>query len=226
MPTLYDGQFGVENGLPERQGFLPYLQTMKFKSLNRIIRGWGNYYRHVSFSHDARKLDYWINKRVLIWLKDKHQGKGVKWILRHYKVREITSKYNRWNFGVQDSQNGRMVYIAKLSDIPLTRYRRTKSPNPYLTAVDIPNIIKTETPLLDERVLNITPEGVAWREIHKRVLQRDEYRCAECGKNNLPLNTHHMVARRDGGTDEMSNLITLCVNCHIDTPSYGRPQTG
>ena len=199
---------------------------MKFKSLNRIIRGWGNYYRHVSFKQEARKLDYWINERVLIWLKSKHQGKGVRWILRCYKVREITSKYNRWNLGVQDSQDGQMVHIARLSDISLTRYRRTKSPNPYLTTVEVPNIMETETPLLDERVLNVTPEEVAWREIRKRVLQRDEYRCAECGQKNLPLNAHHIVARRDGGTDKMSNLITLCANCHIDTPSYGRPQTG
>jgi RNA-directed DNA polymerase len=199
---------------------------MRFKSLNRLIRGWGNYYRHVSFKHDARELDFWINKRVLIWLKNKHQGKGVRWILRRYKTREVTGKRNRWNFGVQDSQNGQMVYIAKLSDIPLKKYRRTKPANPYLTSVAIPDIVETETPLPTERVLNITPEGVAWREIRKRVLQRDEYRCKECGRNNLPLNAHHIVARREGGTDEMSNLITLCEDCHYQTSSYGRPPNG
>jgi RNA-directed DNA polymerase len=199
---------------------------MKFKSLNRIIRGWGNYYRHVSFKHDARELDFWINQRVLIWLKNRHQGKGVRRILRQYKRREVTGRYNRWNFGAEDSQSNQTVYIAKLADIPLTRYLRKKPSNPYLTVEEVPNIVETETALLDERVLNVTPEEVKWQEIRRRVLQRDEYRCSMCGKTNVPLNAHHEVARQNGGTDEMDNLITLCQTCHAKTPTYGRPPKG
>jgi RNA-directed DNA polymerase len=199
---------------------------MRFKSLNRLIRGWGNYYRHVSFKADARELDFWVNQRVLIWLKNKYQSKGVRWILRRYKVREVTGRYNRWNFGVQDSQSGNMVHIAKLSDTPLTRYIRRKPANPYLVAEVVPDIIETETPLLEERIVNVTPEEVAWREIRRSVLQRDDYRCTECGRGNLPLNAHHKVAKKDGGTDEMDNLITLCEECHYQTPSYGRPPDG
>jgi group II intron reverse transcriptase/maturase len=57
----------------------------RIKGLNRIIRGWGNYYRHISFTEDAKKLDFWINERVLIWLKNKHNGIGVRRILNQYK---------------------------------------------------------------------------------------------------------------------------------------------
>jgi RNA-directed DNA polymerase len=199
---------------------------MRFKSLNRIIRGWGNYYRHVSFSHDAREIDFWINDRVLIWLKNKYQTRGVRWLLNRYKRREITSKHNRWNFGTENSQDGQMVYIAKLSDIPLKSYLRRKPLNPYLTAEEIPDIAETETPLLEERVLNVTPEEVEWRETRHETLQRDEYRCTECGRPLLPLHAHHVEARREGGTHEMNNLLTLCEDCHYKTPTYGRPSTG
>ena len=47
---------------------------MRFKTLNRVIRGWGNYYQHVSFSHDARELDWWINERALISAEEQTSG--------------------------------------------------------------------------------------------------------------------------------------------------------
>lgn len=30
------------------------------------------------------------------------------------------------------------------------------------------------------------------------------------------LNVHHIVERKDGGTNEESNLIVLCPNCHAE----------
>src|SRR5690606_14562366 len=41
---------------------------VKFRQLNRVIRGWGNYYRHINFTTTAKKLDWWLNERALIWL--------------------------------------------------------------------------------------------------------------------------------------------------------------
>jgi 5-methylcytosine-specific restriction endonuclease McrA len=45
------------------------------------------------------------------------------------------------------------------------------------------------------------------------VLQRDGYQCVECGSDEL-LEVHHKVKRSKGGSDEMNNLITLCLSCH------------
>lgn len=42
---------------------------------------------------------------------------------------------------------------------------------------------------------------------------RDEYRCRFCDFN-LTVDVHHIVPRSEGGTDEPSNLITLCPNHH------------
>ena len=49
--------------------------------------------------------------------------------------------------------------------------------------------------------------------IRKRVLERDGWRCQECGlmKN---LHIHHMRRRSQLGDDTMDNLITLCAACH------------
>ena len=48
------------------------------------------------------------------------------------------------------------------------------------------------------------------------VLNRDNYTCQCCkGKRKDPkLEIHHVVFRRDGGSDNAENLVTLCHTCH------------
>lgn len=50
------------------------------------------------------------------------------------------------------------------------------------------------------------------------VLDRDNYRCQnkKCNSKCKKLEVHHIVFRRNKGSDEASNLITLCKNCHDD----------
>ena len=53
------------------------------------------------------------------------------------------------------------------------------------------------------------------------VLNRDNYTCQYCkGKHkDSKLEVHHIVFRSQGGSDEESNLITLCRTCHKDLHS-------
>lgn len=55
------------------------------------------------------------------------------------------------------------------------------------------------------------------------VLSRDNYKCQYCkGKyKNSKLEVHHIIFRRNGGSDEQDNLITLCKICH-DTLHEGK----
>ncbi len=48
------------------------------------------------------------------------------------------------------------------------------------------------------------------------VLDRDNYTCQHCkGKSkDKRLHVHHIIFRRNGGSDEPENLITLCETCH------------
>ena len=49
-----------------------------------------------------------------------------------------------------------------------------------------------------------------------KVLNRDNYECQIChGKHkDSKLEVHHIVFRSQNGTDDESNLITLCKTCH------------
>lgn len=53
------------------------------------------------------------------------------------------------------------------------------------------------------------------------VLNRDNYTCQYCkGKHkDSKLEVHHIVFHSQGGSDEASNLITLCHTCHKDLHS-------
>ncbi len=197
-------------------------EDLRFKQLNWLIRGWGNYYRHVNFKVDAGNLDWWINRRVLIWLRHKHPKRGTRWMLARYKVREERKQYNRWNFGVATDRGGTLC-VAKLADIPIQPYRVRRIPHPYLGEQ------RNGTPDPDDPFPNppsppnIDLEQTAWREKRREVLKRDGYQCTRCGKRDVSLDAHHQIARRDGGTDELDNLTTLCRTCHQETPSYGKP---
>jgi 5-methylcytosine-specific restriction endonuclease McrA len=52
-----------------------------------------------------------------------------------------------------------------------------------------------------------------WKKKAAWVKQRDGRRCTECGETE-GLVCHHIVRPQDGGTDESSNLTTLCRRCH------------
>lgn len=58
-----------------------------------------------------------------------------------------------------------------------------------------------------------------WKEVRRRVLERDGSHCQECNKPLADVPTwftevHHILPRERGGGDHPSNLKTLCVVCH------------
>ena len=52
-----------------------------------------------------------------------------------------------------------------------------------------------------------------WEEISRQVRDRDGYRCGNCG-SKTNLHVHHIVPLARGGTNQLSNLRTLCEDCH------------
>lgn len=55
-----------------------------------------------------------------------------------------------------------------------------------------------------------------WDETRRSVLERDGYRCVSCSMSlrSHDADVHHLLPRSMGGSDELSNLVTLCDGCH------------
>ena len=62
--------------------------------------------------------------------------------------------------------------------------------------------------------------GQDWREIAKRIRDRDNNRCRICG-NKEHLHVHHIKPLSKGGSNRSLNLMTLCRVCHSKQPGKG-----
>lgn len=67
--------------------------------------------------------------------------------------------------------------------------------------------------------------GRAWAKRALDCYERDNWKCQDCGTTCLArensavderrrVQAHHIVSRRNGGTDLLENLVTLCLSCH------------
>lgn len=58
-----------------------------------------------------------------------------------------------------------------------------------------------------------------WQDRRRIVLNRDDHRCAGCGRKSIPsnelkLDIHHVTPKSEGGSHALDNLEPLCPNCH------------
>lgn len=53
-----------------------------------------------------------------------------------------------------------------------------------------------------------------WRSLRRSILERDGYRCRNCGRRRGELHVHHVVPLSNGGANVPGNLIVLCRGCH------------
>lgn len=64
--------------------------------------------------------------------------------------------------------------------------------------------------------------GYAWQKLRKRILERDKYLCmlcAEQGRLSEATDVDHIINKAKGGTDDESNLQSLCAPCHKEKTS-------
>jgi len=118
-----------------------------------------------------------------------------------------------------------------MSDVPITKYRSRKPPNPYLTEEWVTAVEKPESPLSDYIWLGNAENNEVWREIKARseaerrsgfseIKAERGAKCEICGRDDS-LDLHHIKARRYGGKDTKENAQLLCERCHVQVSSYG-----
>ena len=188
------------------QGIKGWLDTHKqspvehvVRTLNPVIRGWANYYRHsaakATFSYVAHR--HW--QMLWQWAKRRHPNKPSKWVRRHYFK---TVGTRNWVFGTKG------VTLFDPASTPITRYVKVSGRNsPY-------------DPTLREYWVQRTRRAIG-RETHSRlrlqVLRAQEYQCGQCGVLFQPgegIDLHHVIPRGKGGSNRADNLTALHPYCH------------
>ena len=47
-----------------------------------------------------------------------------------------------------------------------------------------------------------------------KILRRLNVKCSNCGFDKVHGDVHHIISKKNGGTDKNTNLVYLCPNCH------------
>lgn len=63
-------------------------------------------------------------------------------------------------------------------------------------------------------------------QVRKYVYERDNFQCQSCGKNisETTLNIDHIIPLAKGGSNDISNLQTLCSSCNQQKKAHFDPR--
>lgn len=183
--------------------------------LNPVLRGWGNYYRHGVSKQVFSYVDHQIWKLLWKWSLRRHPNKSKKWVARKYFK---TLQGRKWVFSatVNDLRGNKEIALFRLSSIPIERHVKVKG----TASPDDPELTKYWQDRMTRYGKTYWEKGT---KLYK-VATNQNWSCPICGDhllNGEKLHTHHIVPRKNGGTDNEENLIHLHQACHRHVHSKG-----
>jgi RNA-directed DNA polymerase len=183
--------------------------------LNPVLRGWGNYYRHGVSKQVFSYVDHQIWKLLWKWSLRRHPNKSKKWVARKYFK---TLQGRKWVFSatVNDLRGNKEIALFRLSSIPIERHVKVKG----TASPDDPELTKYWQDRMTRYGKTYWEKGT---KLYK-VATNQNWSCPICGDhllNGEKLHTHHIVQRKNGGTDNEENLIHLHQACHRHVHSKG-----
>jgi RNA-directed DNA polymerase len=185
-------------------------------TLNPLLRGWANFYRHAVAREIFRAMDDQIWKAIWRWVQRRHPKKGKGWLRRRYFP---ANPRDRWWFATKpNGKKGERRELLKLSRVPITRHIKVKAEaNPFDTRWEL------YFERRDQRRMQETVDRWTWI-----LWQRQDGRCLVCGHLitlETEWHTHHVVWKVKGGTDRLDNLALLHPTCHRQVHSSEHPSS-
>ncbi|MFE9927334.1 group II intron maturase-specific domain-containing protein, partial [Streptomyces sp. NPDC005774] len=192
------------------------------RRMNPIVRGWAAYYRGGTSSAAFNSLDMYMWQLTWKWANRSHPMKSKKWVAARYFGRFHKDRQDKWVFG--DRETG--AYLTKFRWIKIQRHVMVKG----RASPDDPNLIeywanrrhKTAPPPMGKTsiALAVRQKGLC-PVCRQALIAGAEYEPDDLRQwvdwftaSGKMLNKHHLVYRRDGGTDERKNLRLIHSSCH------------
>ena len=206
------GKQGTWLTVPQKEKVLKHLRAIRsyldahkqtpavrvIKTLNPIIRGWANYYRHSAAKDVFQKAQYALWLMTWKWAKRRHPKKSSKWV----KVRYFRCNGGHWTF------QERKAELVKPDTTLITRFTKiTGRHSPY-------------DPALKEYWTERKKQQVGRETYAKQrlmLLQKQGYQCALCHIQFTPgetIETDHIIPTSQGGTDNLNNKRLVHPWCH------------
>lgn len=177
--------------------------------LNRMIRGWAMYHRHVKSTRIFSSVDCAIFKALWRWARKRHPRKGKRWVMRKYFARRGGRSW--CFFGVNRKRDGakETVWLFHATSLPFHPYTKVRrAANPYHPAWEL---------YFEARESRHMAHTLAGRRTLLYLWRIQGGRCPACG---LPISretgwhSHHVVPKVLGGHDGATNRQLLHPECH------------
>ncbi|MFP3886145.1 reverse transcriptase domain-containing protein [Priestia filamentosa] len=189
-----------------------------FHYLNRIINGWGNFYKICNnYSKVANKLDAWLFWKVCHWLGKKYKLRTMSKVFKRFRTQSRVQKWGANAKRLRVSLEDNIIYSKRFSDIkyisPGDISRKIKS-NAHKEAQGFQDTIK--------KIYGQIGNGFS-PQIYYESIAKYGKKCMECGEENVTLRVHHTrMVKRSSRKDQVSayessrNLksVLLCTKCH------------
>jgi RNA-directed DNA polymerase len=100
--------------------------------LNRQLRGWGNYHRHVVSSAVFSRIDQYVFEGLWRMLRRRHPKKRTRWLIARYW--SASGRKGVFSVRVKTAQGRDTVYaVQRLSEVGIRRHIKVKADaNPYM----------------------------------------------------------------------------------------------
>lgn len=196
-------------------------ETDRLGSLNSIVKGWCEYYKHTSLLSDLEGISRYVWHRYHGWLRKKFKGSRKRQLIRD-KTKQIKNR-TRWTAKLIEDGKELFVYQWLPSPVELKRCRylqkgRDGFSHPYLSSEAIDEVAPQGHKGVDPALMNISlADGnragkmpIDMQERKTRVKVRDEFKCVKCGSREK-IQVHH---RKGMKSHHKKDLEVLCFKCH------------
>ncbi|MFO8037692.1 MAG: group II intron reverse transcriptase/maturase [Anaerolineales bacterium] len=202
-------------------------EYIRLTTLNAIVRGWCEYYKHTSLHKDLEEISRYMWHRYLGFLLKKHKNSRKRQLIQEKTVTHLNR--TRWKAEIQEQGETLIAYqwLPTPKELPRSRYRmkgRGGFPHPYLepelAGLDNPEWEGTPNEKIFVETIGVSSrnrdEPIEFAETKLRVKMRDGWKCTKCGSPD-DLRVHHKKGMK---SHAMKNLITLCLECHKEVHGY------
>lgn len=177
---------------------------VKVTKINDIIRGWTQHYRKYTVTRIFSSIGWYL--WTLIWnmLKKYRQKLGKRKLVEKYFT---TVGGNNWVFDCLDSRRRQML-LFQTGWVNVKRHTLCRELNPYLTENQeyFKKVVKRDN-----------KDTVQINRLRIKLLEKQEGICPVCDDNLMdgePIEIHHILPKKYGGSDELTNLKLLHKICH------------
>jgi RNA-directed DNA polymerase len=173
--------------------------------LNEKLRGWAEHYRTVTSQKAFSSIHYHVWNTTWAMLRKKHRTRNVKRILEKYYCKRLG---NKWILRCEQSDGKSEMTLFQIPYVEMRRHQLCDSGNPY----DPENY-----EYFKRRLSRSARYSILLGRMRSNLLKIQKGKCPVCTNsllNGEDLEVHHILPRKDGGSDKPKNLLLLHKECH------------